>query len=124
MKYKDELKEEAKIMGVVSSWIFWLCFVVIIVGIGGLIVRPYILDLQNKQNQHTYEYVTSVKEAMVSDWLEWKQLDAEIKEQKNPDVIAAKKANQAALVREMRIKSQRINPDEVPQDLAQFLSTH
>lgn len=27
--------------------------------------------MENEQNQHSYEYVTTVKEQLVADWLAW-----------------------------------------------------
>jgi hypothetical protein len=114
-------RQEFQEMAWYTIWWVWLIIVILLSAIGLLIVRPYFLDLQNNQNQHSYEYVTSVKEGMASDYLKWMDLEGEIKMQKNPEVIAAKVAQQKALVREMRLKAQRI-PGQVPPDLAEFLS--
>jgi len=116
------MKESAKLMGLTAAWWIFIALLVGAVSIVGLIIRPYILDLQNNQNQHSYEYVTSVKEMLINDYVEWKALDAEIKTLSDQNVIAAKRANQAAIVVEMRKKAMRINQNEVPVEVAQFLS--
>lgn len=89
---------------------------------GGIIGK----NIEREVTQHTQQYTeakASLLQGLYNDWL---GLDTEITElsrnPQNESVVAAKRAQQKALVEQMRSEADLIPESEVPRSVARFLA--
>lgn len=116
--------------GVVGEMIFWTSMVcVLIFGVIAffLWVRPLLLNQYTKGIQHSYEYVETKQELLLKLVSDYEKLDTEIStlrsDSKNDPIVEGKKGQQKAIVDRIKLEKERLQTNQVPPKVVQFLAT-
>ena len=96
--------------------------------IGYYTIYPYLLERQTEANRSSYQYVSTTQQLLQENMRDYLELDVKIqeysKDSANQSIVDGMKAQQKAILNEMRAKAGTIKAEQVPAEVAQFLSVH
>lgn len=96
--------------------------------IGYWVIYPAILDQQTEANRNSVQYVSTTQNVLRDSMEDYLELDVKIAELSqdpaNQDIVDGMRAQQLAILSEMRGKADTLDPDQVPPEVAEFLANH
>lgn len=120
------ISQEDREVGQSFMW-FWILGIiaVVIAVIVFTSMRPAIQHYETQTTRQSEQYRSSAETRLLDKLQSWRDLDSKINLYKNdPDIVKGFRANQKALVRQMRTEAGRLQPNQVPQDVREFLDEH
>lgn len=96
--------------------------------IGYWLIYPAILQRQTDANRNSYQYVSTTQQVLREKMENYLELDVKIaefsKDPANAQIVDGMRAQQKAIIKEMRAKADTIDADKVPPEIAEFLAKH
>ena len=115
MSTSDTAAEE---MGLFGAWWVYVLGLIIAASVVFAVLRPWFLNQETKAVRASNSYVTTVQTSLRTlktshDSLTVKKVEAT----DNPELVAAYDAQQQAILAQMRLEADKVNPDKVPADI-------
>jgi hypothetical protein len=122
VSYRDSVRDQGFLGCSLVVWVIALFVILSLLTLGGYLLRPIFYNLDTQAVRQSNQYVTTQQTQLRSWYTAWQRLDAEIAAGRTPE--AQGRAQQRAIVEQMRQAADTMTPDQVPTDVAAFLATH
>lgn len=121
MDYRATTKEQAYWGCSAVWWLVGLAVIGMVITVGWYLLRPTLYNLDTQAIRQSNQYVTT-QQTQLRQWhAAWSRIDADIAAGKTPEPQG--RAQQRAIVDQMRQAADTLQPDQVPPDIAAFIAT-
>jgi hypothetical protein len=125
-------KESREVIGFGVSFTLAIGVAIIIISIlasiGYWVIYPQILEWKYEANRNSQEYITTTQRVLQEKLTTYLNLETEVAElsrgSDNNNIIAGMRAQQKAILNEMRSLVETIDPQQIPPNVAKFLAEH
>lgn len=110
--------------GCTGFWAAWIFILLAVLAVAALYLQPTLLDLERENIQHSRQYITTQRSALMRYYHEYGELDVQISQldsESQAGQITAMQSQQRRLLLEMDELASTIPADEVPNDVAALL---